>query len=181
MAAHVSAVPNHQVGRVTPLSTRAGVAFFGVFGYELDPTTLDDEERAEIADQIAFYARHRELFQRGRFIRLVSPFDGDRNHVAWMAVSEDRSQAVVGTYRILGRPDPGPERLRLRGLDPGARYTVTGWPAIDDRLTRANAGERSGAELMAAGLVLNLERWETVTRGDFWARLFVLEAIPPGT
>ena len=42
MAAHVSAVPNHQVGRVTPLGTRAAVAFFGVFGYELDPRTLDD-------------------------------------------------------------------------------------------------------------------------------------------
>ena len=33
--------PNHQTGRVTPLETRAAVAFFGVFGYELDPTTLD--------------------------------------------------------------------------------------------------------------------------------------------
>src|SRR4029079_7198182 len=47
MAAHVSAVTNHQLGRVTPLATRAAVAFFGVFGYELDPTALDDSERAE--------------------------------------------------------------------------------------------------------------------------------------
>ena len=38
MGAHVAAVPNHQVGRVTPLATRAAVAFFGAFGYELDPT-----------------------------------------------------------------------------------------------------------------------------------------------
>jgi alpha-galactosidase len=180
MAAHVSAVPNHQVGRVTPLSTRAGVAFFGVFGYELDPTTLEDEERAEIADQIAFYARHRELFQRGRFIRLVSPFDGDRDRAAWMVVSNDRQRAVVATYRILGRPAPGSERLRLRGLDPAATYAVTAWPAVVDRLGRANAGERSGAELTSAGLVLDLERWETAVRGDFWARLFVLEATEAG-
>ena len=41
MGAHVSAVPNHQIGRVTPISTRAMVAFFGVFGYELDPTRLE--------------------------------------------------------------------------------------------------------------------------------------------
>ena len=61
MAAHVSAVPNHQVGRVTPLSTRAAVAFFGVFGYELDPTVLSPTERAEVSDQIDFYRRHREL------------------------------------------------------------------------------------------------------------------------
>jgi alpha-galactosidase len=180
MAAHVSAVPNHQVGRVTPLSTRAGVAFFGVFGYELDPTTLEEEERAEIADQIRFYHRHRELFQRGRFIRLVSPFDGDRDRAAWMVVSNDRRRAVVATYRILGRPAPGSERLRLRGLDPAATYAVTAWPAVVDRLARANAGERSGAELTGAGLVLDLERWETVARGDFWARLFVLEATDSG-
>ena len=97
-----------------------------------------------------------------------------------MVVSDDRRRAVVGTYRILGRPDPGPERLRLRGLDPAITYAVSAWPSFEDRLSRANAGERSGAELMAAGLVLDLERWETVVRGDFWARLFVLEATSGG-
>ena len=176
MAAHVSAVPNHQVGRVTPLATRAAVAFFGVFGYELDPLALSTEERAEIADQVAFYARHRELFQFGRFSRLVSPFEGDRNRVAWMVASEDRRQAIAGVYRILGTPDPGPGRLRLVGLDPDAEYVVSAWPVTDDRLARPNTGERSGAELMAAGLVIDPGRDEAAARGDFWARLFVLEA-----
>jgi alpha-galactosidase len=177
MAAHVSAVPNHQLGRVTPLATRAAAAFFGVFGYELDPTALDEPERAEIADQVAFYRHHRDLFQRGRFVRLASPFEGERDHTAWLVVSEDRARAIVGTYRILSRADPGPERLRVRGLDPAVVYRVTSWPVSDDRLGRANDGDRSGAELMAAGLVLDLERRETEHRGDFWARLFVLEAV----
>lgn len=177
MAAHVSAVPNHQVGRVTPLATRAAVAFFGVFGYELDPTALSDGERAEIADQIAFYRAHRALFQRGRFMRLDSPFDGDGDRVAWMVVDDTGRTAIAGLYRILGRPDPGPERLRLRGLDPAANYRVTTWPAIDDSLARAASGDRSGAELMAAGLAIELDRFETMARGDFWARLFVLEAV----
>ena len=107
----------------------------------------------------------------------MSPFEeGDRDRAAWMVVSGDRRQAVAGTYRILARPDPGPERLRLRGLDPDATYTVSTWPAIDDPLVVANAGLRSGAELMAAGLVLDLEKAETAKRGDFWARLFVLDA-----
>jgi alpha-galactosidase len=177
MGAHVSAVPNHQVGRVTPLATRAAVAFFGVFGYELDPTRLSDAERAEIADQVAFYRRHRELFQRGRFLRLDGPFDGDRDRVSWMVADDASEQAIAATYGILARPDPGPERLRLRGLDPVAVYRVSTWPVVDDRLARANTGERTGAELMGAGLVLDLDRWETVARADFWARLFVLEAV----
>ena len=177
MAAHVAAVPNHQVGRVTPLSTRAAVAFFGVFGYELDPTAFDDEERTEIAEQISFYKAHRELFQRGRFVRLVSPFEGDGNRVAWMSVAADRRRAVVGAYQLLSQPEAGPGRLRLRGLDPDAIYRVSTWPGYDESLARANMGERSGADLMAAGLVLAAERWEIAVRGDFWARLFVLDAV----
>ena len=85
MGAHVSAVPNHQTGRRTPIATRAAVAFFGVFGYELDATSLiGAEERAEVGDQVAFYKEHRDLLQRGRFVRLRSPFEGDGNETAWM-------------------------------------------------------------------------------------------------
>ena len=43
-----------------------------------------DEERAAVAEQIAFYKAHRELFQRGRFVRLRSPFEGDGNQTAWI-------------------------------------------------------------------------------------------------
>ncbi len=177
MGAHVAAVPNHQTGRVSPLSSRAAVAFFGVFGYELDPTRFTPEERREVIDQIAFYKVHRELFQRGRFVRLRSPFEGDGNETAWMSVSADRGKAVVGLYRVLNRPVPGPDRIRLRGLDPAARYRVSLWPETGDSLERANALVRGGDDLMTAGLLLATERHAAARRGDFWARLFVLEAV----
>ena len=54
---------------------------------------------------------------------------------------------------------------------------MAAWPAGDDRVARVNGGERSGAELMAAGLVLDIERFEAAAQGDFRARLFVLEAV----
>ena len=174
MAAHVSAVPNHQTGRITPLATRAAVAFFGVFGYELDPTTMSADERREVAGQVAFYVRHRDLFQRGRFVRLRSPLDG--NETAWMVVSADRRSAVVGHYAVLNGANSGPGRLRLRGLDPDLAYRVSTWPAVEDTLAGANAGLRGGDELMRAGLLLGADRRETAARGDFHARLFVLEA-----
>ena len=96
MAAHVSAVPNHQTGRITPLFTRAAVAMFGAFGYELDPTAMPDEEQAEVARQVAWYAERRELLQRGRFLRLRSPFEHGGNETAWMTVDDEGSRAVVG-------------------------------------------------------------------------------------
>ena len=176
MAAHVSAVPNHQVGRVEPLSTRAAVAFFGVFGYELDPTKLSPEERAEVAEQVTFYKKWRDLFQRGRFVRLRSPFEGERDEVAWMTVAADARSAIVAHYRILSRPNSGPQRLRLRGLDPAATYRVATWSsdaqAEDAPTTAVDLG---GDELMAAGLVFEASREST--EGDFRARLYVLEAI----
>ena len=45
MGCHVSAIPNHQVHRMTPLNTRGVVAMSGNFGYELDITKLSYEEK----------------------------------------------------------------------------------------------------------------------------------------
>ena len=41
--AHISAVPNHQVGRATPVTFRSKVAMMGRFGLELDLGKLDEE------------------------------------------------------------------------------------------------------------------------------------------
>jgi alpha-galactosidase len=177
IGAHVSGVPNHQVGRMTPLSMRAAVAVFGTFGYELDPTRLDEAERAEIRDQVAWFSERRELLQFGRLRRLRSPFEGDGNEAAWMSVSADARRAVVGWYRVLARPEPGPDRLRLRGLDPAAAYRVAVWPESDTHHAALNAGTRGGDELMAVGLLLGGDRAEAARSGDFVGRLFDLEAV----
>jgi alpha-galactosidase len=179
IAAHVSAVPNHQTGRVTPLETRAAVAFFGVFGYELDPVAMTEDERVTIRDQVAFYLRHREVLQFGRFHRLDSPLDGDqRRHAAWMTVARDGSIALVGVYGILNQPNPGPRRVRLRGLDPDREYRVSAWPdRPGDALVAPNLGTRGGADLVANGLILGRTRHEAARLGDSWSRVFVLEAL----
>jgi alpha-galactosidase len=153
------------------------VAFFGVFGYELDPTKLSAEEKVEVAAQVAFYKQWRELFQRGRFHRLISPFEGDRDEAAWMTVADDARTAVVAYYRILNRPNSGPERLRLRGLDPAASYRVSIWPGgTAEEDAPANPIVLGGDVLMAAGLVIEAVRM-SATPGDFRARLFVLESV----
>ena len=177
MGAHVSAVPNHQTGRITPIEMRAAVAFFGVLGYELDPTALTAAERAAVSGQIAFYTKHRELFQRGRFVRLRSPFEDDRGRTAWMVVAPDRSQAIVGVFQALNAPAPPTDRIRLRGLDPAAAYRVSGWPSADDPIVHANAGVRGGDALMSVGLSLGVDRHVAAGWGDFRAWLFVLERV----
>ena len=93
-----------------------------------------------------------------------------------MTVARDSSTAVVGVYTLLNRPSPGAHRVRLRGLDPEREYRVSAWPAIDaDPVAAGNFGSRSGADLMANGLILDRTRYAAARLGDFWSRLFVLD------
>ncbi len=84
------------------MSTRANVAYFGTFGYELDLNTLTDEEQAEVRRQTTFMKKWRHLFQFGTFYRIASPFDG--NITSWMVVSDDQKTAIVGWYEIINQP-----------------------------------------------------------------------------
>ncbi|ANU11992.1 alpha-galactosidase [Planococcus antarcticus DSM 14505] len=147
MGAHVSAVPNHQVGRRTSLETRANVAYFGAFGYELDVTMMTDEEKERVKEQIAFYKKNRALIQQGQFYRIESPFAEDGNITSWMVVSDDQNEAILGYYQVLSRPNPGLTRVFFKGLNPEFEYTIDG---IDATFY--------GDELMGAGLQLNRYR-----------------------
>lgn len=98
MGAHVSAVPNHQVHRITPLETRGHVAMSGNFGYELDLTKLTEAEREDIRKQVSEYKELRMLIQYGDFYRLLSPFEG--NETAWMFVSADKKKPSPPTSKF---------------------------------------------------------------------------------
>ena len=178
MGSHVSAVPNAQVNRITPLKTRAEVAYFGTFGYELDLNLLTEEEILQVKRYTEFMKQHRELIQYGTFYRLVSPFEG--NEMAWMVVSEDRKEAIAGHYRLLNGANLPFSRLRLAGLNPDLCYEVKGTgPVFEDGFR--NAGSFYGDELMAAGLVTSDESTGKISderrpSGDFISELFLLKA-----
>ena len=172
--AHVSITPNHQVNRVTPLHTRANVAFFGAFGYELDLNKLSDEEIAEVKAQVAFMKEHRELIQFGTFYRLRSPFDS--NVTCWMVVNKQKTKAIVGWYRVLNTVNAPFDRVRLVGLDTTKRYRITGNELVDGRDV-----VRSGSELHNIGLITSDRNSGDVPQNvtpnrDFDSRLFVLTA-----
>lgn len=178
MGSHVSAAPNHQLFRDAPLKTRADVALFGTFGYELDPTRLTDDERAQVRAQVAFMKRHRALIQLGDQYRLRSPFEGRGNECAWMVVSGDKSEAIVAYYRILQEVNVGRRSLRLAGLVPGARYEVReeGACAAPGAMGLRYRRPLTGAELMRVGLDLTDETAgkSSSGRGDFLSRVFTL-------
>lgn len=119
IGAHVSAVPNHQVGRITPLATRGNVAMMGgAFGYELDLTKLSEKELDEISQQIETYHSIRETIQFGQLYRLKKTSN------TWAAnyVSQDKNQAVFTFIKILAKPEAPLLHVRMKGLDPDALY-----------------------------------------------------------
>ena len=122
LGAHVSACPNHQNNRTTPISTRANVAYFGTFGYELDLNKLAQEERQLVREQIKFMKEYREIIQFGDFYRLVSPFD--TNFLSWMVVSKDKKTTIVGWHKVLNEVNAPFRRVHLQGLDPKLLFKV---------------------------------------------------------
>ena len=132
IGAHVSAVPNQQTGRSVSIKTRANVAYFGTFGYELDLNELSDSEFQEVKKQVAFMKENRELLQFGNFYRLLSPFQNKQT--AWMVVSEDKKKAIVGFYCLKANVCALPGFLRLAGLDPDMKYQMEGKTYYGDEL-----------------------------------------------
>ena len=163
VGAHVSACPNHQTGRMTPLETRAVVAMSGTFGYELDLNRLTEAECGEVRAQIERFKRWANLIGSGAYFRLVPP-DGESDFTAWQFASEDRREVLLNLVVTHPRANPRSAHVCLRGLDPDACYRVDelvfaarsdvadarheGGTAV---LTRGNF---SGSFLMHAGVAL---------------------------
>ncbi len=181
IGSHVSASPNHQVFRDTPLDTRANVAYFGTFGYELDITKLPEEELEEMKRQVAFMKEYRELIQKGWFYRLKSPFEqlsSNDSSSAWMVVSKDRKEALVAYFRVLQPPQGSFQRIQLEGLLPDQRYEITEYGSFGEK---TEEHLHYGDELLNVGLSVSdfssgLHEILREQQGDYFSRLFRIKA-----
>lgn len=157
MGAHVSAVPNHQMGRMTPLETRGLVAMMGNLGYELDLTNLSDEEKATIANQVNLYKELRPVVQLGQQYRLINP-DTVSNEAA--VQFNYGNQTIVTYVRVLSVVETMETTLKLKNLDEEGLYKL-----------QENGEVYSGAELMYAGLTVIL------SQGDFLSRQYIFRKL----
>lgn len=141
MGSHVSAVPNHQTGRVTSMHTRGVAAMSGTFGYELNPALLNAKEKAEIRAQLVQYREYQELIREGDYYRLSNPFQD--NFAAWMVVSDDRSKALVSVIRLTAEANLPAAYVTLKGMEEDAFYRE-----------KTTGKVYPGAALMEAGILL---------------------------
>lgn len=120
VGAHVSAVPNHQTGRITSLKTRAVVAMAGTFGYELNLQMLSAEEKEEIKEQVAVFKKQNELIQQGTYYRLTNPMEDAM--AAWLFVSENKKHALFNVVVLDKQVNAGVTFIKLKGLLEGSTY-----------------------------------------------------------
>ena len=147
VGSHISAVPNHQTGRVVPLHTRNVVAMAGTFGYELDLQVLNENAKQKIRSQIQNYHKYAELIQKGEYYRLSDPFCDEI--AAWAFVSEDQKEVLLNVVMLETHGNMPVNYVRLRGLCSDMIYE------------NEQTGKRySGGALMEAGIPMPVESGE---------------------
>ncbi|MBR5545805.1 MAG: alpha-galactosidase [Clostridia bacterium] len=155
MGAHVSAVPNHQTGRIASFQTRCDVAMGGNFGFELDLSKQTEEDLATAKKAVEMVKKLRTVMQQGEYTRLLNPFENE-GRAAWQFTRENT--VIVCVYVDHQQPNPQPHRVKLAGLDPEAVYTDA-----------ENGISASGAALMNLGLIM------PSYGGDFATKVYVFE------
>ena len=143
MGAHVSAVPNHQVYRVTPMKIRGDVCICGQLGFELDLNRISTDDMDCVKRQIADYKELSEVFHKGELYRLMVPVGN--NGAVNEFVSEDGKTVAVCTYILKGVPNAAYDFVKLRALDSDAEY--------EDQ----NGNRFKGEYLMNFGIVMTYD------------------------
>ena len=141
IGSHVSAVPNHQTGRITPIETRAVTAMAGSFGYELDLNTLSHDEKQEVKEQIVRFKKDGSLIHNGLYYRLSDSLND--KYAMWGFVSEDKKEVLV--HGVIFRTEPNRTQylVKLRGLLPDTNYRLA-----------ENGEVYKGSALMNGGILL---------------------------
>ncbi len=123
MGSHVSAVPNHQTGNITPLKFRFDMACAGRLGMELQPKKMTEEEKEFAKMAIASYKDYRDIVLWGDQYRIGSPYDKSGCYGV-LYVSKDRKKAVFFSYCLMYQGRTLVPEFRLKGLDPSAKYIL---------------------------------------------------------
>jgi alpha-galactosidase len=121
-ASHVTASPNHQTGRETPLKFRFDVAMTGRLGLELQPSQMTEEEKSFSRKAIKEYNRIRPVIFDGDLYRLQSPYTNPLASI--MYVSQNKREAVVFTWLLERKQGDKYLPVKLQGLDENLRYRI---------------------------------------------------------
>ena len=142
--------------RGTSIKFRTDVAMMCKLGFDIKMDDLTNDEQTYCRQAVQEYNRLKPVILEGDLYRLVSPYEGEREHTSSMYISKDKSNAVVFAFDIHPRYGERLLPVRLQGLEANRMYKVKeinlmpgAWPSLggDDQVY-------SGEYLMTVGLGL---------------------------
>jgi len=156
MGSHVGPRDCHITGRNVSVEMRAGVAFFGHMGMEMDPRELTDHEREQLKEVIALHKKHRNLIHNGRLMRSNS--DGDS--IDFAIINEEQTQGLFSYNSVNETKRTAPKKYRFASLDASKQYKLDFiWPTKHEEfstsvLSQVDGQVFSGEALMQFGMQL---------------------------
>lgn len=166
MMAWVTDSPHWLNHRATSLTYRMLSAMQGSLGIGANIANWNDKEMTTAKRLIAAYHQVQGTIAQGDLYRLISPRNGSE-FSATQTVNRNKSQSVV--FLFIHSTQEGREfpRLKLKGLDPAADYTLT---SIEGEAAPQTPAMASGAWWMNHGFNM-----ADSFRGDFRAAAFRLD------
>jgi len=153
---HITASPNGQNGRLTPLQSRLNLAIIGQMGFELNLHSLNNNEQDDLKKEIISYKTNYDDFKTANFYRLET---WDSGKVAWLLVTKDQRQALCFYSYGLGSAVKTSIDLPLYYLNNNFNYCLE------------SGSEYSGLELNQIGLTI------PASNQDFQIKLFWIKQI----
>ena len=102
--------------------SKAMIAFFGTYGYEMNPLTLSDKDIDLLKEYNKLFKRyHKNVIDKGTYYRLLSPYDS--NYGSFMCVNKNKTTALV-LYHPLKKETSKFRFLKLKGLIANAKYEI---------------------------------------------------------
>jgi alpha-galactosidase len=166
MMAWVTDSPHWLNRRTTSLEYRMLSSMQGSLGIGANIANWTPEEAATAKRLIAAYHQVQPTIVQGDLYRLISPRDGGE-FSATQTVRQDKSQSVVFAFIHSTQKGRGFPVLKLKGLDPVAKYALS---SIEGKPRAGSPTVASGAWWMNHGL-----ETDDGFKGDFQAAAFRLD------
>jgi alpha-galactosidase len=148
-----------------PLKFRVDVASMGKLGFDIVFNSLNENDQLFCKQAVSNYNRFKSIVWHGDLYRLVNPHFNDISSL--MYVNSGKSKAVVFSFLVNNRYRSAKDEvpIRLEGLDPDKKYTITETNLYPNTPSAFNSKQQySGDFLMKAGIipVINLKRTSVI-------------------
>ncbi len=128
---------------------RFRVANFGAYGYEMDPTAISAQRRAELAEYTKLQKRYENVMLSGDLYRIITRGNGE--YSSYVQVAKDKSAALFTFIQFAYTPLNQQVVVRLKGLNEDFYYRSSDDGKVYSGAVLTNVGLRMDGIVSKSG------------------------------